>query len=278
MSNRDLTLMAVHAHPDDEAMSTGGILHRYGLEGVRTVLVTCTGGELGDGPGGVKPDQPGHDEVAVREMRKRELAASGKALGVSHLELLGYLDSGMEGWAQNGRPSSLSGTPLAEEVAKLESLIERYQPQVVVTYDERGGYAHPDHIRAHDLARAATLESGVPAKLYYTALPKSLVRTAMAAAAAAGLKREDLPDFDFDPEDPPFGVEDDLITTVVDVSADLPAKMESLRCHASQMDNAFMLNLPDVVVGAFMGREHFIRAFDRNQGPLPETDLFAGLR
>jgi LmbE family N-acetylglucosaminyl deacetylase len=278
MPNHDLTLMAVHAHPDDEAMSTGGILHRYGLEGVRTVLVTCTNGELGDGPGGVKPDQSGHDEVAVREMRRRELAASCEALGVSQLELLGYLDSGMKGWAQNGRPGSLSGTPLAEEVTKLKGLIEQYQPQVVVTYDERGGYDHPDHIRAHELARAASLESGVPAKLYYTVLPKSVVRTAMAAAAAAGLKREDLPEFDFDPNDPPFGVEDELITTVVDVSADLPAKMESLRCHASQMDNGFMLSLPDVVVQAFMGREHFIRAVDRNQGPLPETDLFAGLR
>jgi LmbE family N-acetylglucosaminyl deacetylase len=278
MRNSDLTLMAVHAHPDDEAMSTGGILHRYGLEGVQTILVTCTGGELGDGPGGIKPDQPGHDEVAVREMRRHELTASCAALGITHLELFGYLDSGMQGWPQNGRPGSLSGSPLAEEVAQLKTLIERYQPQVVVTYDERGGYEHPDHIRAHQLARAATLESGLPAKLYYTALPKSLVRTAMAAAAAAGVKREDMPEMDFDPDDPPFGVEDELVTSVVDVATDLSAKMQSLRCHSSQMDNAFMLNLPDVVVEAFMGKEHFIRAYDRSAGPLPETDLFAGLR
>src|SRR3977135_53982 len=101
MNVRQLTLMAVHAHPDDEATSTGGILAKYSAEGVRTVLVTCTNGELGDGTGGVKQEDDAHDEDKVVELRLRELEESRRVLGVSHLELLGYHDSGMEGWATN---------------------------------------------------------------------------------------------------------------------------------------------------------------------------------
>ncbi|HVT42285.1 MAG TPA: PIG-L family deacetylase, partial [Acidimicrobiales bacterium] len=93
MPDSPLTLMAVHAHPDDEALGTGGILARYADEGVRTVLVTCTNGELGDGPGGVKPGEPGHDENVIVPLRRRELEESCEVLGVSHLELLGYHDS-----------------------------------------------------------------------------------------------------------------------------------------------------------------------------------------
>src|ERR1700691_6141398 len=100
MVNRPLTLMAVHAHPDDEAIGTGGILARYGDEGVRTVLVTCTNGELADAPGGIKPEEECHDDRLVVPLRRQELEASCQALGVDHLELLGYRDSGMDGWPQ----------------------------------------------------------------------------------------------------------------------------------------------------------------------------------
>jgi len=93
--DRPLTLMAVHAHPDDEAASTGGVLHKYAGEAIRTVLVTCTGGELGDGRGGLKPDQPGHEPETVKQIRRAELEASCRELGIWKLELLGYHDSGM---------------------------------------------------------------------------------------------------------------------------------------------------------------------------------------
>ncbi len=104
MTDRPLTLMAVHAHPDDEATGTGGVLARYAAEGIRTVLVTCTDGGCGDGPGGVKPGDPGHDPAAVALMRRRELEASCGVLKVSDLEMLDYADSGMMGWPSNDAP------------------------------------------------------------------------------------------------------------------------------------------------------------------------------
>jgi len=132
------TIMAVHAHPDDEVIGTGGILARYTAAGVRTVLVTCTDGRQGDGPGGIKPGQEGHDEEEVVLLRRRELERSCEILGVSHLETLGYRDSGMEGWDANGRPDAFCNVPLEKPVARVSELMERYRPQVVVTYDENG--------------------------------------------------------------------------------------------------------------------------------------------
>ena len=123
MPERPLTLMAVHAHPDDEAISTGGILARYSAEGVRTVLVTCTNGELGDAPGGIKPGEPGHDEAVVVPLRRKELEASCEVLGVTNLELLGYHDSGMEGWPQNDAPNSFWRTPVAVAGSRLAALM-----------------------------------------------------------------------------------------------------------------------------------------------------------
>src|SRR6516165_10641896 len=104
--------MAVHAHPDDEAISTGGILARYGAEGVRTVLVTCTDGGCGDGPGGVKPGEDGYDRDAVVAERASELARSCEVLGITRAETLGYADSGMMGWPQNDEPGSFWQTPV----------------------------------------------------------------------------------------------------------------------------------------------------------------------
>src|SRR3954454_15710723 len=116
--------MAVHAHPDDEATGTGGVLARYAAEGIRTVLVTCTDGRCGDGPGGVKPGEPGHDPEAVAAARSRELEESCAILGVSNLETLGYADSGMMGWAANDAPRSFWSTSVDEAAARLAELIE----------------------------------------------------------------------------------------------------------------------------------------------------------
>src|ERR1700712_852390 len=138
MTDRRLTLMAVHAHPDDEATGTGGVLARYAAEGIQTVLVTCTDGRCGDAPGGIKPGEPGHDPEAVVSLRERELIASCQVLQVSHLELLNYHDSGMMGWPNNHEPGAFWNTPVEVAAARLADLMRHYQPDVVVTYDAYG--------------------------------------------------------------------------------------------------------------------------------------------
>jgi LmbE family N-acetylglucosaminyl deacetylase len=273
MPARPLTLMAVHAHPDDEAIGTGGILARSSAEGVRTVLVTCTNGELGDAPGGVKPGDPGHDESVVVPLRRRELEASCEILGVSHLELLGYHDSGMEGWPQNDAPGCFWRTPVPEAASRLADLMRTYEPQVVVTYDENGFYGHPDHIQANRVTHAAIAECGIPAKLYYTAVPRSLIRGFGETLAEAGIERPAEVE-----ENPDFGTPDELITTTVDCSAVAGRKYASLGAHASQSDNIFFLQMGEELFSRLMGSESFIRVQDATGAPVPEDDLFAGLR
>jgi len=264
--------MAVHAHPDDEAIGTGGILARYAAEGVRTVLVTCTNGELGDAPGGLKPEDAGHDSATVVPLRLRELEASCKILGVSHLELLGYHDSGMEGWPQNDAPGSFWRTPVGEAAARLVGLMRSYEPHVVVTYDENGFYGHPDHIQANRVTLAAIAACGIPSKLYYTAVARSRMRDFRDMMAGAGMDVgavEDLPD---------VGTPDELITTTVDVAAVAALKYASLAEHASQSDNIFFLQMGEELFSQVMGTESFVRVMDTTNAPLPEDDLFAGLR
>ncbi len=139
--------MAVHAHPDDESSSTGGVLARYSPRGRQTVLVTCTNGEYGDGPDHVKPGEPGHDPEQVAKKRLAELDEACQILGVAHLETLGYHDSGMPDWAYKDAECVFCNVPLEESVGRLVALVERYRPDVIVTYDDVGGYNHPDHLR-----------------------------------------------------------------------------------------------------------------------------------
>ncbi|MGH9061880.1 MAG: PIG-L family deacetylase [Acidimicrobiales bacterium] len=280
--------MAVHAHPDDEASSTGGVLARYAAEGIRTVLVTCTDGSCGDGAGGVKPGEPGHDPAAVSAMRQVELEASCRALGVDHLELLGYRDSGMMGWSTNDTPGSFWGMDVAAAAGPLAALMERYQPQVVVTYDADGFYGHPDHIMAHRITMAAVETTGIPAKVYFPAIPRSALASFTTAMRAAGIEPPGASDREegqfADPEEveessgPDIGTDDELIAARVDVGAYVDRKFAALGAHASQSDNIFFLRLGDELFAELFGVESFVRARDRTGAPIPETDLFVGLR
>jgi LmbE family N-acetylglucosaminyl deacetylase len=273
MPSEPLTIMAVHAHPDDEGSTTGGILARYSDEGVRTVLVTCTNGELGDAPGGAKPGEPGHDEAEVVGLRRKELEESCRVLGVEHLELLGYHDSGMMGWPQNEAPNAFWNTPVEEAASRLGELMARYRPQVVVTYDEHGFYGHPDHIQANRITMAAAEATGIPKRVYYTAIPRSALADFVETVRAAGVEFPEPVD-----EDPEFGTPDELITSTIDCATVTDRKFDSLAAHASQSDNIFFLNLGRDVFGSLFGEEYFVRAWDRTGTPVPEDDLFAGLR
>jgi LmbE family N-acetylglucosaminyl deacetylase len=281
-----LTLMAVHAHPDDESISTGGILARYAAEGVRVVLVTCTDGGCGDGADGAKPGEPGHDRAAVVAERREELERSARILGVTHLERLGYADSGMMGWPQNGEPGSFWTTPVAEAAEGLAELMRRYEPHVVVTYDPNGFYGHPDHIQAHRITVAADRLTAIPSKLYYTAIPRSAMAEFGKRIAELGITFDE-PGGNAEGGDPPdapagpreeWGTPDEEITTVVEVGDYAGQKFESLQCHASQSENIFFLRMGPDVFKELMGREAFVRAVDRTDAPIPEDDLFAGLR
>ncbi len=270
--DRQLTLMAVHAHPDDEVLSTGGVLAAAAAEGIRTVLVTCTNGEQGDAPGGIKPGEPGHDEARVRELRLEELKESVGLLGISDVELLGYNDSGMDGWEANGRPTAFANIPLDQAADRLVALMERYRPDVVVTYDENGAYGHPDHIKAHLITVAAIEKSGIPAKFYHTAISRNRI-----AELFDYLKETGAEVGDFEPPDD-FGTPEEQITTVVDVSAHVERKRKALEAHASQGENIFFLRLPDEGVQKVFGTEAFVRQFSKVPTPEHEDDLFAGLR
>jgi LmbE family N-acetylglucosaminyl deacetylase len=273
----NLTLMAVHAHPDDEASSTGGVLARYGAEGVRTVVVTCTNGEFGDAPGGIKPGDDGHGEGEVAEIRLAELRESAKHLGVTDLELLGYHDSGMAEWDYKSRPDAFCNVPLADVADRIGGLIERFRPQVVVTYDPDGAYQHPDHVHASRAAIEAVTRTGIPAKLYLAAMPVSKWRELWTALKEAGV---DVPGDDrITPEEQQqMEAAEQRITTTVDIRPVLARKRAALLAHASQISESWFSKIPPELGERVFGEESFIREMDRTGAPLPEDDLFAGLR
>jgi LmbE family N-acetylglucosaminyl deacetylase len=272
-----LTLMAVHAHPDDEASSTGGVLAKYGDEEVRTVVVTCTNGEFGDTPGGVKPGEDGHDEQAVAQIRLAELRESCKHLGVTELELLGYHDSGMPDWEYKNRPDAFCNVPEAEVAGRIGELIERYRPQVVISYDPEGAYQHPDHVHAARCAAAAAAATGIPAKFYQTAMRRSDWRELWEALREQGVEVPDVREI------PPemlrqMEERERRITTNVDIMNVLDRKRAALLAHASQIRDSWFNKIPPELAARVFGRESFIRATDTTGAPVPEDDLFAGLR
>ncbi|HZU71404.1 MAG TPA: PIG-L family deacetylase [Acidimicrobiales bacterium] len=280
MPNSDrLTLMAVHAHPDDESSSTGGVLARYSDEGVQTVVVTCTNGEYGDGPDHVKPGEDGHDPDTVAKTRLAELETACTILGVSRLETLGYHDSGMPDWPYKDHQSVFCNVPMEESVGRLVRLFTEYRPDVVVTYDAMGGYNHPDHLQAHNITVAAVEQTGIPAKLYFISRRRRDWEKLREQLAAAGVE---LPA----PPQRPQSEEwlkrmeemEKRITTTVDTSKWAARKRDALVAHASQLDQSWWTRIPAEAFGEVFAHESFIRAEDRTGAPVPEEDLFAGLR
>jgi LmbE family N-acetylglucosaminyl deacetylase len=273
--------MAVHAHPDDESSSTGGVLAMYSDEGIRTVVVTCTNGEFGDAPGKIKPGADGHDPGEVAQLRLAELRTACDILKVSHLETLGYHDSGMSDWDYKDRPDVFGNVPLDVVAERIAALIRQYRPQVLVTYDDQSGYDHPDHLHAGRAAVAAARSTGIPDKVYLIAYRESRWRD-----LARELKERGISFGDGDEEWEEPSPEADLrmresearITTTVDIHAVLDRKGEALRTHSSQIDDSWFSKIPEDIVGKMFGEETFIRAVDKTGAPVPEDDLFAGLR
>jgi LmbE family N-acetylglucosaminyl deacetylase len=259
--DRAPVLMVVHAHPDDESSQTGGTLAAYAAAGWRTVLITCTDGAQGDGRGGAKPGQSGHDPLEVARSRSRDLDLAAGVLGVRDLVKLGYPDSGMSNNDTPPVPEVFSRRPLVPMVARLVQLIRLHQPNVIVTYPPNGLSGHPDHIRTHDLVRAALLDVGadqiaaqdgndpsgsdaaVGSLLYYIAVSRSRLR-----AMQAGARTAFGPDVWVPPDE--IATDDADITTVVDVATHWRDKLRALSSHVSQSDARAILGAFTAAAGA----------------------------
>ena len=278
-ATRRPTLVAVHAHPDDECLPTGGTLARYHAQGVRTVLVTCTGGEVGEiaDPALATPENLG-------EVRAGELAESVRILGVDRAVQLGYRDSGMVGTADNEHPASFLHADFEHAVGRVVAILREERPDVVITYDENGGYGHPDHIKAHQVAVAAFHAAGdgrrfpeagppwQPRKLYYAILTRSAMREFVERLRSAGV---DVP-FRND-ENPGMGVDDDRLTTVIDVADYAELKRQALLAHRTQLGSmGFFVELPSELYRQLAGRETFQRVEPPADGHA-ESDLLTGL-
>jgi N-acetyl-1-D-myo-inositol-2-amino-2-deoxy-alpha-D-glucopyranoside deacetylase len=264
------TLLLVHAHPDDEAISTGGVMMKARADGHRVVLVTATRGEVGE--------IHNMDEKTTRphlgEVRTKELENATRILGVNRSEFLGYRDSGMVGTADNENPKSFHQAPLAEAAGRLAAILRDEKPEVVVTYAEDGTYGHPDHIKAHYVTNAALdlleKEGWRPRKLYYAAIPRSAMKAFMeqmpdeARQQGVGMQ---IP-----------GTPDELITTKVDVSDFVDRKREAFAAHVSQNDpKSWFASMADQIYRLAFGTEHFQLARGKPGSELPESDLFVGI-
>jgi LmbE family N-acetylglucosaminyl deacetylase len=263
------TLVAFHAHPDDECITTGGTLARAVDDGHRVVLVYGTRGEVGEVPDGLLA--PGE---ALVDRRMAEVTASAAALGAHRVEFLGYRDSGMMGTADNDDPRSFWRADVDDAAARLAAILRDEQADVVLVYDENGNYGHPDHVQVHRVGVRAAELAGTPQVLEAT-VNRDAIRAFIEVMAASGdADWDDVPDLDN--PDEPFGMPDEVITTRVDVRPWAERKLAAMRAHETQVgDLGPFLALPLDVFREAMGTEYFIR-----RGAVPghrDDDVFAGL-
>ncbi len=299
---QDQRLLLVHAHPDDETIGTGATMAKYAAEGRGVTLVTCTLGEEGEV---LLPELEhlGADrEDRLGEHRVTELTLAMKSLGVSDHRFLGgpgrYRDSGME-WDEAGHARALPTvrddtfwrTDLTEAADLLVEVVREVRPQVLVTYDQFGGYGHPDHIQAHRVAMYAALLAAAPsyklelgephdvAKIYWTAMSESRMRDSLRQLREAG-DTETFKGLEPDGKLPPFVTPDELISARVDGSATVQRKMDALAKHRTQVepDGEFFSGAES---GHSWWAEEFYRLVKGTPGPLDadgfEEDLLAGL-
>ena len=252
------TIVFLHAHPDDESISTGGSIARAVREGHRVVLVVGTHGDHGEAPADLAEGE------TVVDRRRKETEASCSVLGIHRLVWLGYSDSGMTGWEQNNLPNAFINADLEEASDRLVAVLDEENADVLVGYDWHGGYGHPDHIMVHRVVHAAGAKRPSVA-LWEATMNRDRVRQRMQAAFDAGfIKEEDKWDVDGPADDGnPFGSLESEINLMVDVRDLAMTKRESVKCHASQVtDSSFFMSMPmDQFVDAF-GWEWYIKPGD----------------
>ncbi|MFI2644620.1 N-acetyl-1-D-myo-inositol-2-amino-2-deoxy-alpha-D-glucopyranoside deacetylase [Streptomyces sp. NPDC018610] len=284
-------LLLVHAHPDDESINNGVTMARYAAEGALVTLVTCTLGERGE----VIPAELGHlTGPALGAHRRRELAAAMRELGVTDFRLLGgagrYRDSGMMGLADNEDPDCFWQADLDEAAGHLVAVIREVRPQVLVTYDDNGGYGHPDHIQAHRVAMRAVDLAADPAvrpdlgepwrieRVYWNRMPRPVAEEAFARLQDA------LPGLPFDKsaavDDVPGVVDEERITARIEgTAAQAAAKAAAMRAHATQIEVAEpCFALSNELAQPLFTTEYYESARgDGHTGDAHRADLFAGI-
>jgi mycothiol conjugate amidase Mca len=279
--------MAVHAHPDDEVIAAGGVMARYAAEGVKTILVTATRGEEGEihDPALDTPEE----RHRLAEVRTEELARAADILGIAQRHFLGYRDSGMAGTPANANPHNFHNASPDEATSRLVRLIRRTRPHVLITYDETGGYGHPDHIAAHRITHAAFDAAGnpriypaqglrpwQPQKLYHAVFPRSGVRRFAEMMRERGLP---MPFEDSETDFESLGVPDEQITARVDVRSYVLQKQAAMRAHRTQIPPEFpLLTVSGELAEEALGFESFVLARSLVPVPAMEDDLFARLR
>ena len=275
------SLLAIFAHPDDEAFGTGGTLSRYAAEGNQVYLVCATRGEVGEisDPSFATPETLG-------QVREGELRCAAETMGISELIFLDYRDSGMAGTPENQDPRAFVNAPAEEVVSRLVKIIRRLRPQIIATFEPYGGYGHPDHIAIHNhtvKAFHASADDGLfpehgsawqAQRLYYTAIPRSFFIEMRQQMQALGIDTSDLDRFD----DPKIGWPDEQVNVWMDISSTVHAKWEALSCHRTQFGPGNLFRrLPEERVRRMMSTECFTLAWPDPEPGLRLPGLFAGL-
>ena len=298
MTNSDRRMLLVHAHPDDETIGTGATMAKYAADGAQVTLVTCTLGEEGEILVPELEHLAANQSDGLGQHRIGELSDAMRILGIDDHRFLGgpgrFRDSGMMGVPSNDRADSFWRADLLQAASELVPVIREVRPHVVVTYDDFGGYGHPDHIQAHRVthyalalaeSRSFLPEMGeawwVP-KVYWTAFPRSVVRAGIMALREQGSDSEFAA---MDPDEIPFACDDELITTAIDAHDFLDTKMQALAAHKTQVtvDGGFFA-LSNNLGSEVMGTEYFrlVRGHPDTgrleaDGNGHEKDLFAGI-
>lgn len=281
-------MLLVHAHPDDETINNGATMAKYVAAGVAVTLVTCTRGEEGEVLVPELAHLASNKDDQLGKHREGELADAMSVLGVKDFRFLGaphkiYRDSGMMDTEPNRRADNFWNANVDDAAEFLVSVILEVKPQVLVTYDEIGGYGHPDHIQAHRVAmRAAEIartRGWEIQKIYWNTIPKSVIEQGIAAMKDTGNQF-----FGVDKaEDFPFAQPDELVTTVIEAEDFVTQKMNAMKAHPTQIsvDGPFFA-LSDNLGFKVWGQEfyrlvHGVMGPDRNSDGR-ETDLFSGVK
>jgi len=279
-----IRILLVHAHPDDETINNGATMALYADRGAQVTLVTCTRGEEGEVlvPGLSHLASTDQDLLGLH--RETELAAAMKALGISDYRFLGapttkFRDSGMMGTEPNNRPDVFWQADLDKAAMILVDVIEEVKPHILITYDEIGGYGHPDHIQAHRVAmRASELATWQIQKIYWNTIPKSVIAQGMEKMKEIGSDFFGAESID----DVPFAKDDEFVTTLIDGSDYVDSKMAAMKAHETQiaLDGPFFA-LSNNLGMQIWGDEYYTLVKGTKSAPFDsngrEIDLTSGL-